>query len=263
MISLTTGQLDAWLAQLLWPFIRIGSCFMVAPAFGARFVPARIRIVLAGAITIIVAPLIPAPTGIATFSPAGLVVTAQQIVIGVALGFSLQLLFDAVTLGGQLLANSMGLSFAFNTDPIHGVETPVLGTLYSMLVMLTFLALNGHLALIEVLVDGFRTLPIGTTGLGQEGLWSIVVWGAQLFSGALAIALPGVTALLIVNIAFGVMSRAAPQLNLFAVGFPISLMFGLLIVLAGLPSMQATFTHLLAEAFDLLRKLTVGELAHG
>jgi flagellar biosynthetic protein FliR len=262
MITLTTGQLDAWLAQLLWPFIRIGSCFMVAPAFGAQFVPARIRIVLAGAITIIVAPLIPAPTGIATFSPAGLVVTAQQMVIGVAIGFSLQLLFDAVTLGGQLLANSMGLSFAFNTDPIHGVETPVLGTLYSMLVMLTFLALNGHLALIEVLVDGFRTLPIGTTGLGQEGLWSVVIWGTQLFSGALAIALPGVTALLIVNIAFGVMSRAAPQLNLFAVGFPISLVFGLLIVLAGLPSMQSTFTHLLTEAFDLLRKLT-GSLAHG
>jgi flagellar biosynthesis protein FliR len=262
VITLTTGQLDAWLAQLLWPFIRIGSCFMVAPAFGAQFVPARIRIVLAGAITIIVAPLIPPPTGIATFSAAGLLVTAQQIVIGVAIGFSLQLLFDAVTLGGQLLANSMGLSFAFNTDPIHGVETPVLGTLYSMLVMLTFLALNGHLALIEVLVDGFRTMPVGTSGLGQEGLWSIAVWGAQLFSGALAIALPGVTALLIVNIAFGVMSRAAPQLNLFAVGFPISLVFGLLIVLAGLPSMQSTFTHLLAEAFDLLRKLTESP-AHG
>ncbi len=102
-----------------------------------------------------------------------------------------------------------------------------------MLVMLTFLALDGHLALIEVLVDGFRTLPIGTTGLGQDGLWTVVDWGQQLFSGALAIALPGITALLIVNLAFGVISRAAPQLNLFAVGFPISLLFGLVIVLAG------------------------------
>jgi flagellar biosynthesis protein FliR len=262
MITLTTGQLDTWLAQVLWPFIRISSCFMVAPAFAAEYVPARIRIVLAGAITLIVAPLIPMPAGVATFSPAGLVITVQQVIIGVAIGFSLQLLFDAVTLGGQLLANSMGLSFAFNTDPVHGVETPVVGTIYSMLVMLTFLALNGHLALIEVLADGFRTLPIGTTGLGQEGLWSIIVLGAQLFSGALAIALPGVTALLIVNIAFGVMSRAAPQFNLFAVGFPISLVFGLLIVLAGLPAMQTTFTHLLAESFELLRKMT-GELANG
>jgi flagellar biosynthesis protein FliR len=257
MISLTTGQLETWLAQLLWPFVRIGSCFMVAPAFGAMFVPARIRIVLAGAITLIVTPLLPSPTDIAPFSAAGVIVTIQQIIVGIAMGFSLQILFDAVTLGGQLLANSMGLSFAFNTDPMHGVETPVLGQLYSMLVMLTFLALDGHLKLVEVLVDSFRTLPVGTSGLGQDGVWSIVVWGSQLFSGALAVALPGVTALLIVNVAFGVMSRAAPQLNLFAVGFPISLVFGLLIVLAGLPSMQSTFIRLLSDAFDLLRRLTL------
>jgi flagellar biosynthetic protein FliR len=256
MISLTTGQLDAWLAQLLWPFIRVSSCFMVAPAFGAIFVPPRIRIVLAGAITLIIAPLVPSPSAITPFSAAGVVVTIQQVIIGIAIGFSLQVLFDAVTLGGQLLANSMGLSFAFNTDPMHGVETPVLGQLYSMLVMLTFLSLDGHLKLIELLVDGFRTMPVGTSGLGQEGIWSIVAWGSQLFSGALSVALPGVTALLIVNIAFGVMSRAAPQLNLFAVGFPISLVFGLLIVLAGLPSMQTTFMGLLTEGFDLLRKLT-------
>jgi flagellar biosynthetic protein FliR len=256
MISLTTGQLDAWLAQLLWPFIRVGSCFMVAPAFSAIFVPARIRIVLAGAITLIIAPLIPSPAAITPFSPAGMVVTVQQVIIGIAIGFSLQILFDAVTLGGQLLANSMGLSFAFNMDPLHGVQTPVVGQLYSMLVMLTFLSLDGHLKLIELLIDGFRTMPVGASGIGQDGIWSIVTWGSQLFSGALTVALPGVTALLIVNIAFGIMSRAAPQLNLFAVGFPISLVFGLLIVVAGLPATQTTFTHLLSDAFDMLRKLT-------
>src|SRR5690349_1036133 len=175
MISLTTGQLDAWLAQLLWPFIRVSSCFMVAPAFSAIFVPARIRIVLAGAITLVIAALIPSPAAITPFSPAGMVVIIQQVIIGIAIGFSLQILFDAVTLGGQLLANSMGLSFAFNMDPMHGTQTPVLGQLYSMLVMLTFLSLNGHLTLIEVLVDGFRTMPIGTSGLGQDGVWSILV----------------------------------------------------------------------------------------
>jgi flagellar biosynthetic protein FliR len=256
MISLTTGQLEGWLAQLLWPFVRVGSCFMVAPAFGALFIPARIRIVLAGAVAIIIAPLITMPADIAVFSATGVLVTLQQIIIGIAIGFSLQLLFDAVTLGGQLLANSMGLSFAFNTDPMHGVQTPVLGQIYNMLVMLTFLALNGHLKLIEVLVDGFRTLPVGTTGLGQDGIWTVVTWGSLLFSGALQIALPGVTALLIVNIAFGVMSRAAPQFNLFGVGFPITLVFGMMIILAGLPAMQTTFVHLLSDAFDLLRKLS-------
>jgi flagellar biosynthetic protein FliR len=257
MISLTTGQLDSWLAQLLWPFIRVTSCFLVAPVFSAVFIPARIRIVLGLAIALIIAPLIPSPTAITTFSPEGLVVTLQQIIIGLAIGFSLELLFDAVTLGGQLLANSMGLSFAFNMDPVHGVQTPVVGQFYSMMVMLTFLALDGHLKLIELLVDSFRTMPVGMTGIGQDGLWTVVTSGSQLFTAALSVALPGVTALLIVNIAFGVMSRAAPQLNLFAVGFPITLVFGLVIVVAGLPATQTTFTHLLMDAFDALRKLTV------
>ncbi len=121
---------------------------------------------------------------------------------------------------------------------------------------LTFLALNGHLRLIEILVEGFRTLPVGTTGLGPDGLWAIVQWGSTLFSGALSIALPGVTALLIVNLAFGVMSRAAPALNLFAVGLPVSLVFGLGIVLFGLPTVQSGFIKLLQEAFMLLRGLT-------
>jgi flagellar biosynthetic protein FliR len=255
MITLTTGQLETWLAQVFWPFVRIGSCLMVAPTFGAVFVPARVRIVLAGAITLLVAPFVPSPAGIAPFSAAGFIVTAQQIVIGGALGFCLQLLFDAVGLGGQLLANSMGLSFAQNIDPQRGASTPVLGQFYTLMVTLTFLALNGHLTVVQILVDGFRTLPIGTTGLGPDGLWSVVEWGSQLFSGALTVALPGVTALLIVNVAFGVMSRAAPAFNMFGVGFPITLVFGLVIVLAGLPAAQSAFVRLLEEGFELARKL--------
>ena len=258
MITLTTGQLEAWLAQILWPFVRIGACLMVAPAFAAIAVPARVRIVLAGAIALLVAPLVPAPAGIAPFSAAGLVVTVQQVVIGVALGFALQIVFDCVAMGGQLLANSMGLSFAFNVDPMRGAGTPALGQLYSILVMLTFVALDGHLRLLEVVVEGFRSLPVGTTGLGTDGLWHLVGWGAQIFSGALAIALPGVTALLVVNLAFGIVSRAAPTLNLFAVGFPVTLVLGLAIVLAGLPTLQSGFIELLRQAFLLLQGLSGG-----
>jgi len=161
-------------------------------------------------------------------------------------------------MGGQLLANSMGLSFAFNVDPMRGTGTPALGQLYALLVMLTFLALDGHLAMIEMLVDGFRTLPIGTTGLSNEALWTVVAWGTQIFSGALAVALPGITALLIVNLAFGVMSRAAPSLNLFAVGFPITLVFGLVIITVGLPALQSAFVDLLGKAFMLLRTVQGG-----
>jgi flagellar biosynthesis protein FliR len=257
VINLTTGQLEHWLAQVFWPFVRVGSCFMVAPAFGAQYVPARIRVVLAGGVALLIAPLVASPAGVTPFSAPGLVITVQQLVIGVALGFCMQVVFDAVTLGGQLLANSMGLSFAFNLDPLHGEQTPVVGQFYTLLVTMTFLALNGHLRLIEILVEGFRTLPVGTTGLGSEGLWTIAQWGSTLFTGALSVALPGVTALLIVNLSFGVISRAAPTLNLFAIGLPVSLVFGLVIALLGLPTVQSGFIKLLQDALMLVRTLSV------
>jgi flagellar biosynthetic protein FliR len=253
-IALTTGQLEAYVAQGFFPFARIGACLMVAPMFGARFVPARTRILLAVALTALVVPLTPA-TGVAPFSPLGVVVVAQQLLIGVALGFALQVVFDALGLAGQLLANSMGLSFAFNVDPLRGSSTVALGQLYIILATLTFLALGGHLALLEVLVHGFTTMPIGATGLGREGLWNLVLWGGQLFSGAISIALPGVTALLIVNLAFGVVSRAAPSLNLFAVGFPISLVVGFLVVLAGIGPLQEGVAQLIAQGFAFVRAL--------
>jgi len=256
-IALTTGQLEAWVAQGFFPFTRIGACLMVAPMFGARFVPTRTRILLAAAITALVIPLMPA-TGIAPFSAQGFMVVAQQLLIGAALGFALQVVFDAMGLAGQLLANSMGLSFAFNVDPLRGSSTAALGQLYIILATLTFLALGGHLALLEVLVNGFTTLPMGVDGFGREGLWSLVLWGGQLFSGAIAIALPGVTALLIVNLAFGVVSRAAPSLNLFAVGFPISLVVGLMVVMAGIGPLSEGVAQLLAQGFDFLRALVGG-----
>jgi flagellar biosynthetic protein FliR len=255
MITLTTKQLDGWLLELFWPFVRIGSCFMVAPAFGARSVPMRVRVILAGAVAVLVAPLVSIPD-VAALSAAGVVITIQQVIIGAALGFSLRILFDAVSLGGELLGNSMGLSLAFNLDPQNGASTPTIGQLYTVLVTLIFLVLDGHLALIRTLVDGFHTLPIGTTGLGANGLWSVVDWGSELFSGALIVALPGVTALLIGNLAFGVVSRAAPTLNIFSVGLPVSLVFGLLVLIAGLPALESSFIRLLAAALGFLRRLS-------
>jgi flagellar biosynthesis protein FliR len=255
MITVSATQLEGWLTELFWPFVRIGSCFMVAPAFGAVTVPVRVRIVLAGAVALLVAPLVRVPA-VSAFSAAGVVITVQQVIIGAALGFSLQILFEAVSLGGELLANSMGLSLAFNLDPQNGASTPSLSQLYSLLVTLIFLVLNGHLALIRTLVAGFHTLPIGTSGLGAHGLWSVVSWGSELFSGALAVALPGVTALLIANLAFGVVSRAAPTLNIFSVGLPVSLIFGLVVIIAGLPALESSFIRLLAAALDFLRRLS-------
>ena len=256
MITITTAQLEHGIASVFWPFVRIGSCFMVAPVFGAVTVPAQLRIVLAGAIALLIAPLVTLPAGVALLSGAGVLITVQQVIIGIALGFCLQLVFEAVSLGGQMIANSMGLSLSFNLDPLNGESTPALGQLYTVLVTLLFLLLNGHTALIRILVDGFRTLPVGATGFGPKGFWTVVDWGSVLFSGALAVALPGITALLIANLAFGVVSRAAPTLNLFATGLPISLMFGLLVIIVSLPVVESGFVRLLGQAVMLLRTLS-------
>jgi flagellar biosynthetic protein FliR len=247
--------LEGWIALYLWPFARIGGCLMVAPVFSARYIPVRGRLILAAAITILVAPLLPAPNVLA-FSGEGFVILVQQLLIGIAFGFAISLIFDAIALAGQLLANSMGLSFAFNMDPIHGASTPVVAQLYTILVTLTFLVLNGHLTLLQVLIDSFNSLPVGTSGLGAEGMWQICLWGSQLFSGGLLVALPGVTALLVVNLAFGVVSRAAPSLNLFAIGFPVTLVCGLAIMIYGLSSVQGSFINLLRDAFLMLGSLS-------
>lgn len=257
MLNIAASQLQGWLGDWLWPFFRIAACLMVAPAFGAGFVPPRLRIVLAGAVAWLVVPLLPPAPDIEPFSLPGLQVIAQQILIGVAIGFVLQLVFDAVGLAGQLLANTMGLSFAFNVDPLRGASTAAIGQFYVILMVLTFLALDGHLAIIQLLVDGFRTLPVGMQGLGADGMLRLVAAGSLLFSGALSIALPGLTALLVANLAFGLISRAAPTLNIFAVGFPVTLVFGLVVLQLGLPGVQQGFVALLQQVLALAGALQV------
>lgn len=252
----TYSQIESWIGVAFWPFLRIGACLMVAPLFGASYVPPRLRIVLAGALTLVALPMIPPVQGLTLLSGDGVITTVQQIVVGVAMGFALQLMFDALNLGGQLLANGMGLGLAFNIDPLRGVETPALGQLYVVLGSLTFIALDGHLALIETLVASFHGLPVGPSGLSPQALQSLADWGTQMFVGAVRVALPGMTALLVINLAFGVTSRAAPSLNLFAVGLPVTLVFGLVVIWLGLPSIQVAFVDQLNSAFQFLRALS-------
>lgn len=252
---ITYAHIESLLGAGLWPFARIGACLMVAPLFGANYVPPRIRIVLALALTVLVLPSIPAPSGVTLLSADGIVTTAQQVVIGVAMGFVVQLMFDALTLGGQMLANGMGLGFAFNIDPLRGAETPALGQFYVLLGSLTFLALDGHLAIIQTLIASFQGLPIGPDGLSVAALHALANWGNQLFLGALRIALAGMTALIVINLGFGVMSRAAPAMNLFGVGFPITLVFGLIVVLLGLSSLQSGVIEMIGSALQFMRAL--------
>ena len=258
MISVSAGQLSLWISSYFWPFVRIAACLMVAPVLGSRRIPSRVRLVIAGALTVLLAPSVTTPSQVELFSGGSLVITLQQMLIGVAMGFVLQMIFDAVEMAGQLVSSSMGLSFATSVDPLYGASTPVLGQLYTIMVTLTFLALNGHLLFIESLMQSFSLLPIGLTGLGLDGIWMLVNFGGTVFSGALMLSLPILAAIMIVNLGFGVMSRAAPSMNLFSVGFPVSLGLGLIFVFLSFSSVQNGFIRLISSAMMMLTAMTGG-----
>lgn len=238
---LSSAQIAAWLAAGLWPFLRISAFITAAPVFGNRLIPARVRMGVALMLTVVIAPVIPPVPLIDPVSAPGLLLAIQQVLIGAALGFALRLVFAVLEIGGQLIAQMMGLGFAVLVDPQNGIDVPVVSRLYLILATLVFLNLNGHLAVVEVLSDSFVTLPVASQGLGQRGLWALVIHAGWVFSSAVRMALPAIIALFIVNLAFGVMARAAPQLNIFAVGFPLTLIFGFFVMLLTLPSTLTQF----------------------
>ena len=243
-LDLLQDLLSRELAFNVWPFFRIAGAFMVAPVFGARLVPMRVRLALTVAATFVVAPLLPPPAQPFELSFPAFVVVAQEVLIGLAMGFCLQMIFDALIVAGQTIAMGMGLGLATMIDPQRGVSVPVVSQFFMILGLLIFLSLGGHLATVRLLADSFNLLPLGTP-LSRDGLWELVTWGSQMFAGAVRIALPAATSLLVANIAFGVMSRAAPTLNLFAVGLPAGLLIGFLLLLLNIGHLSALVDELL------------------
>lgn len=255
---ITSAQITALVGGLLWPLFRISALLMVAPVFGARMVPARIRLGLGVAVTVLVLPLLPSPPEVDIFSLKSFMILAQQVLIGVVMGFALQLVISAVVTGGQIVAMQMGLGFAAMVDPQNGTQTAVVSQFYLIVVMLTYLSLGGHLVMFEVLIDSFKTIPVSEHGLSPENFWQLVSWGNQIFSGAVGMALPAIASLLMVNFAFGIMTRSAPQMNIFAIGFPLTLLMGFALILITLPNVVPYSTSLFNEAYHLIRDLTAG-----
>ncbi len=243
------------LERHLWPFIRIGAFAMVMPVIAAGFVPVRVRLLVAIALTIVIAPVLGELPAVDVLSLEGLLLLAHEMITGIAMAFIVQLVFDAVALAGQVVAMSMGLGFAVLVDRQNGVNMPVLGQLFLILAMLIFLALDGHLAMIRLLADSFEVLPMTAGGLGPASVSVLLTWSTQLFAVAVAIALPAITALIIVNLSFGVMSRAAPTLNLFAVGFPTAMLAGFVIIFLNIDALAATVSRAMAAALTALPAL--------
>ncbi len=254
----SSTEITALLGTWLWPLFRIGGMVMAAPVFGARSVPVRVKLMITLALTVIIAPLLPQGPAIDVFSPMSFLIIVQQILIGVVMGFAVQLAFSAVITGGQIIAMQMGLGFSLMVDPQNGTQAPVLSQFYVLFAILIFLALNGHLVLIHVLFDSFTLIPIGPNGLHFGEFRTLANWGGHIFAGGLSIALPVIASLLVVNIAFGIMTRAAPQMNIFSIGFPITMILGFALVWMTLPGLLSSVGSLFNNTYDLLRQLLGG-----
>ncbi len=254
-MNFTEQELLTLLASFIWPFIRISSMFISLPVFSVKALPAQVRVIAALLITAVVVPVLPEPPNITIFSYSGFVVAVHQLVIGLATGFVLQMVFAMMVVGGQTIAYSMGLGFASMVDPATGVQVPVVAQVFVISSSLMFLAVNGHLLLIEMLVASFTTLPIAMSGFSISDIWSIVIWSSQIFVAGVLMAMPVMIALLFVNLSFGVASRAAPQLQIFGVGFPITIMLGMVLIWLTLANVLDVFANALTDGYALINQL--------
>jgi flagellar biosynthetic protein FliR len=251
MITVTSAQLDAWLAMLMFPLVRFLAMISSSPVIGNRQVPARVKIGLSALLAIIVAPTLDPMPQVSLGSAEGLLIMLQQVIIGVAIGLTLRLIFSAVEMAGELVGLQMGLGFASFYDPLNASFTPIIARWYGMIAALAFLAMNGHLMMLSAFVESFHTLPIGQM-MSNEGFREIAVWGGNIFAYALQISLPVLAALLATNVALGILTRAATQLNLFAVGFPITMAIGFLVLALSLANLVPVLDRLTGEGLSTM-----------
>ncbi len=229
MISITSAQIDVWMATLLFPLARILGLISSAPVLGNKQVPRRVKVGLAIFITLVIAPTLGDMPAVQVGSPQGILIIIQQAIIGIAMGFTIRIIFTAIEMAGELIGLQMGLGFASFFDPINSGYSPIVARWLGMIATLAFLAMNGHLTMLAALVESFHVLPVGNS-LPLEGYRTVANWGGSIFIYGLQLSMPILAALLITNIALGILTRAAPQLNLFAVGFPITLGLGFIVL---------------------------------
>ena len=251
MIHVDSGQWLTLLSMGFWPFLRIMALISTAPILSERSISKKVKIGLGLMITWIIAPTIPA-ANVTIFSAAGFWLAAQQILIGIALGFTMQFAFAAIRTAGEIIGLQMGLSFATFFDPASRLNMPVLARFIDMLAMLLFLVFDGHLWLISMLVDTFHTLPIGGDPINSNAFMALTRAGGLIFINGLMLALPLITLLLTLNIALGLLNRMSPQLSVFVIGFPLTLGIGMLVMIALIPLMAPFTEHLFSEVFNLL-----------
>lgn len=259
MIEITFFQLQGWIVAFLWPFFRITSFMVSAPIFGHSRIPAQLRITFGIALAIVMAPIIPPMPDVPIYSWAGFGIIVEQVLIGIAMGLVMQIAFAVVMAAGEFIGLQMGLAFATFFSPDSGANTMILSRILHAFTVLLYLALNGHLIMLEVIAFSFEQLPIGTAGLNLNAFETFARFGGVIFSSGILLALPVFGALLIINLTLGILNRSAPQLTVFSIGFPLSLTMGLFLITVLTTQLgsfvQALFSHALEFIAQMLEAL--------
>ncbi|MCE7520763.1 flagellar biosynthetic protein FliR [Vreelandella titanicae] len=255
MVEVTFAQLQGWLVAFLWPFARITAFMAASPLWGHSSVPNQAKVGLAALIAIVIAPILPAMPDIAIMSWAGIGVMIEQILIGLAMGLVMHIMFAVVQAAGDFIGLQMGLAFASFFDASSGTNIMVLSRILYMITLLMFLAMNGHLMVLETLIMSFQTLPIGIGTFNPEAFILLSRYAGTIFASGMLLALPLVGSLLTINLALGILNRSAPQLTVFNIGFPTSLIVGLILMMVLMTDINRFLQRLFTQGLGFMQTL--------
>ena len=250
--------IEPQLWTLTFTMVRVGAAFIAAPVFGAVAVPLPVRVTLSASIAVLAMNAAPIAAPATVFALATFLSVAAEALIGLALGFVLQIAFAAPLVASELIGGSMGIGFAQQVDPLNGQSTPALGNFLSILLTLLFLSVDGHLILVELILKSYEAMPPGAAWLSPDKLRGIAFFGGYAFLAGLLLALPVGFLLLCLNLVVGMLSRSAPALNLFAVGLPASLAVGVVALLAAMPAMGDYMLVIVRETLEMTGRLVLG-----
>ncbi|NDL72146.1 flagellar biosynthetic protein FliR [Vreelandella alkaliphila] len=255
MVEVTFAQLQGWLIAFLWPFARITAFMAASPLWGHASIPNQAKVGLAALVTVVIAPILPAMPNVPIMSWAGLGIMVEQLLIGVAIGLVMHIMFAVVQAAGEFIGLQMGLAFASFFDTSSGTNIMVLSRILYMITLLMFLALNGHLMVLEALVMSFETLPIGIGALNPNAFELLARYAGTIFASGMLLALPVVGALLIINLSLGILNRSAPQLTVFNIGFPTSLTVGLTLLMVLMTDIGRFLQQLFSQSLAFIQSL--------
>jgi len=257
MVEVTFAQLQMWLTLFLWPFARVAAFIMACPLLGHSSIPNQAKIGLAVLLAVVLGPTLPPMPNVPVYSWAGLGILVEQMLIGVALGLVIQVMFTVVQAAGEFIGLQMGLAFATFFSPDTGANTMILSRLLYFLTLLMFMAFNGHLIAIEILATTFTTLPVASMSL-NAGAWEMLVrFGGTIFMAGMLLALPLMGSLLIINLSLGILNRTAPQFTVFSIGFPMSLTAGLFLLMVLMNDLGKFLQGLFTQALQFMQALIV------